>query len=122
MIWMTGISVDIIFNESFYRKVDAPWIEIFNQIIRDVTLEAEARCIRLAPVLTGALRRGHSSDLSKDLTGYIRNSMHYWIYVVYGTKYQSANPYTQRVCDSLASEKWASNRAKMILKNYGVLE
>ena len=119
---MTGINVEITINESFFKKVNAPWKEIFNQVIRDVTLEAEARCKREAPIRTGALRRGHSSDLSKDLTGYIRDSMHYWIYVVYGTKYQQANPYTQRVCDSLASEKWASNRAKMILKSYGVLE
>ena len=117
---MIDISVKI--NPDFYKKTSK---EIVSQCvantIRNTTLEAEKRCKEKAPYQTGALKRGHSSEISSE-EGKVRNSMNYAVYVVHGTSKMEARNYPLQVANELSSEKYMSNSMKTELRKNGVVE
>ena len=117
------IDVEFKINPSFYKKI-APAIvkECESATIQNTTLEAESRCKKTCPVDTGALMRGHSSEINEtSLEGFIKNSQDYWVYVVFGTSKMDARNYPQEVANSLYSEKYMSRTFKTQLKKKGVL-
>ena len=116
------IDIEVKINPSFYKKLDKFIIKKCEAItIRNTTLEAESRCKKTCPYDTGALMRGHSSDIS-DEEGLVKNGQHYWVFVVFGTSKMKARNYPQKVANGLSSENYMSRTFKTQLKNRGVLE
>lgn len=116
------IDIEVKINPSFYKKLDKSIIKKCEAItIRNTTLEAESRCKKTCPYDTGALMRGHSSDIS-DEEGFVKNGQHYWVFVVSGTSKMKARNYPQKVANGLSSENYMSRTFKTQLKNMGVLE
>ena len=115
------IDFDFEIHPSFYKKINPSIIkECESKTIRDTTLEAEGRCKKTCPYDTGALMRGHSSDIS-DEQGLVKNSQPYWVYVVFGTSKMDARNYPQVVVNSLVSEQYMSRKFKTELYKRGVL-
>ena len=116
------IDIEVKINPSFYEKVDHRIIkEAESTTIKNTTLKAESECKKEAPYDTGALRRGHSSEISDD-EGLVISGQGYWVYVVFGTYKMDANNYPQRVVNGLASEQFMSRTFVSELKKKGVLE
>lgn len=116
------IDIEVKINPSFYKKLDKSIIKKCEAItIRNTTLEVESRCKKTCPYDTGALMRGHSSDIS-DEEGFVKNGQHYWVFVVFGTSKMKARNYPQKVANGLSSENYMSRTFKTQLKNMGVLE
>lgn len=116
--------------------------------IRQTTLYAEEECKKEAPFKSGALRRGHSSQISPT-KGLVKNSQKYWVHVVYGTKAHiitpkkkkalywkgakhpvpkvthpgtAANNYPQRVVNKIQQQKMGERFALQYLRKQGVTE
>ena len=117
---MIDIKVEV--RESFYKKTSHDIVkQCIANTIRNTTLEEEKRCKVASPYDTGALRRGHSSEISSE-EGLIRNRMNYAVYVVHGTSKMEARNYPQEVANDLASENYMSESMEKELKKKGVIE
>lgn len=120
VFFMIDLKIEV--NPSFYKKINHDTIkEATATTIKNTTLKAESECKKEAPYDTGALRRGHSSEIS-DEEGLVINGQGYWVYVVFGTYKMDANNYPQRVVNSLASEQFMSRTLVSELKKKGVIE
>ena len=116
------INLDVKVNPSFYKKVSKAIIDqCVANTVRNTTLEAEKRCKQKAPFKTGALRRGHTSEISPE-EGLVKNTMNYAVYVVHGTSKMEARNYPLAVANELHSENYMSNSIKKELKKKGVIE
>lgn len=116
------IDIDVKINPSFYKKLDKNIIKkCESTTIKKTTLEAESRCKKTCPYDTGALMRGHSSEIS-DTEGLVKNGQKYWVYVVFGTSKMDARNYPQKVANGLSSEAYMSRTFKTQLKKMGVLD
>jgi len=116
------IDIDVKFNPSFYKKLDKNIIKKCEAVtIKNTTLEAESRCKKICPYETGALMRGHSSEIS-DEEGLVKNGQEYWVFVVFGTSKMDARNYPQEVANGLASENYMSRTFKTQLHKMGVLD
>lgn len=96
------------------------WVECISEVIKETTLQAEADCKTEAPVITGNLRRGHSSDFPNQLTGEIHNNMDYWVYVVFGHHRYSGNNYPQRVLNNLKTKNFVSKSFEKAINKRGL--
>lgn len=96
-----NVELEITFTDSFYRKTNP---ETYKEALRDsLTYLGETAVNAMkseAPVRTGRLRDGHYLTV-QDLSVSIGNNVEYAPYVIYGTRYQSANNYPMRVMSSL---------------------
>lgn len=116
------IDIQVKVNPDFYKKISQDIIrECEAKTIHDTTLEAESRCKKTCPYETGALMRGHSSDIT-DEEGFVKNGQHYWVYVVFGTSKMDARNYPRKVANSLVSEQYMSRKLKTELQKKGVLD
>ena len=116
------IDIDVKINPEFYKKTSKVIVDqCVANTIRNTTLEAEKRCKRKAPYKTGALRRGHSSEISSE-EGLIRNGQNYAVWVIHGTSKMEARNYPQQVVNELSSEKYMSNSMEKELRKKGVIE
>ena len=116
------IDLEVKVNPDFYKKTSKSIItQCVANTIRNTTLEAEKRCKQKAPYQTGALRRGHSSEISSD-EGLVKNSMHYAVYVVHGTSKMEARNYPLEVVNELTSENYMSNSMEKELRKQGVIQ
>ena len=117
---MIEISVD--YKPSFYKKTNSQnYKTALNTAIRQTTLEAESQCKKEAPVQTGTLMRGHASTFA-ELEGCVTNGVEYAKYVIYGTKYQSANNYPGRVVSNIKSQDYLGKAFKTALRQTGVYD
>ena len=127
------INIDVKINPSFYKKVAANIVKkCESATVKKTTLEAENRCKKKSPgpgnqlpnttyKASGALRRGHSSEISEE-EGLVKNSQNYAVYVVHGTSKMPARNYPKQVANELASEKFMSKAFTSELKKQGVLD
>jgi hypothetical protein len=116
-----SLTVHIEFKDSYYKKINHKAVVTAEQnTIKKTTLGAEVGCKTECPVDTGALKRGHSSQINPD-EGLVINRMEYAPWVIHGTRYQSANNYPSRVMKNLASQQFASKTFKQELQKQGVL-
>ena len=116
------ISIEFKTNPSLYKKISKDVVDqCMKNTIGKTTLEAEKRCKQKAPYKTGALRRGHSSEISSE-EGLVKNSMNYAVYVVHGTSKMDARNYPLDVLNELVSEKFMSKLMKKELREKGVVE
>lgn len=114
--------LDVTFNASFYTKTDSDVLKkCFEEVIKEVTEDADKECRSICPVDTGLLRDSHSTK-SNGLEGTVHNSTDYWMYVVYGTYKQAAQNYPEEVVNTLQSNETASKRLKEKLKSKGIIE
>jgi HK97 gp10 family phage protein len=90
------IGIDFKINSSFYKKVGATYDKIIDDSLSDICLETENIAKREAPVDTGALKRSINADCSQKLVKTLKSSVNYWVYLQWGTKYISANPFITR--------------------------
>lgn len=98
-----SLTVDIDITPSGEEKLSSDkWKIIQKKAIGQVTLQAEAHCKKTAPYLTGNLRRSHTSNVTEE-KGEVHNSTNYWIYVVFGTRYQKPQNYPAQVLDNMVS-------------------
>jgi len=117
---MITISVD--YKPSFYKKTNPEtYRTALKTTIRKATLEAESQCKKECPVQTGTLMRGHASSFG-ELEGSVTNGVEYAKYVIYGTKYQSANNYPGRVVANLKSQDYLGKTFKEALSQSGVYD
>lgn len=115
------ISINITINDSYLKKINPQtYTDAIGLTIKQTTFEAESRCKKECPVRTGTLMRGHSSTFS-GLNGSVSNGVEYAEYVIYGTKYQSANNYPERVVNSLESDSYVESAFSNALSNSGIL-
>lgn len=77
-----------------------------SQLIRKVTLDAEAQMKQLAPVDTGHLRNSIQSEFEGDLTGIVSVGASYSAHVEYGTSRAASQPFFEP----------AMERAKTVLE------
>lgn len=127
------INIDVHFEESFKKKINHSVLKAAEEVaIRNTTLEAEKRCKMEAPGpgnqlpgtkyrASGALRRGHSSQISKE-QGLVKNSMNYAVYVVHGTSKMPARNYPLKVANSLASDNYITRTVLTELRRRGMIE
>ena len=87
-----GIQVKVIFNNiPAYAAQLSPGIA---EDIATTAYEIEAESKRLAPVLTGTLRRSiHTVFSNGGLTAVVGPSVFYSVFVEFGTRFRSARPY-----------------------------
>lgn len=116
------IDLEVKVNPDFYKKTSKDIItQCVANTIRNTTLEAEKRCKSKAPFKSGALRRGHSSDISSE-EGLVKNRQHYATYVIHGTSKMEARNYPLEVVNELTSENYMSNSMKKELRKKGVIQ
>jgi hypothetical protein len=78
-------AIRVQFNDSFYKKTDPKTYQAaVQETVGKLTLKAENLCKKEAPKKTGNLRGGHHSEI-KGYTGYVKNPVHYWRWIVYGS-------------------------------------
>lgn len=82
---------------------DKIYNEVVEDVIRDTTLYAEGEAKEECPVDTGYLMNSHSTEID-GARGTVYNSADYWIYVVFGTRYQAANDYPQRALTTVQGQ------------------
>ena len=115
------IQVSVKLSDGFLKKTDE---SLFKQCIEDVisnvTLEAESRCRIKSPYATGNLRRCHSSDIHS-MEGRVTNSAEYATYVIHGTSRMSPRNYPLEVCNELHSERYISKHASDSFAKRGLL-
>lgn len=69
--------------------------------VKKATLDVQARAQQLAPVRTGTLRRSITSQFPSDLSGRVGPSVHYGIYVEFGTRRMGARPYMRPAAEAV---------------------
>lgn len=89
-----------------FKPATAQIKRAMSQVIRKVTLDAEAQMKQLAPVDTGHLRNSIQSEFEGELTGIVSVGAEYAAHVEYGTSRAAAQPYFEP----------AMERAKQVLE------
>ena len=115
-----NIELDITFTDSFYLKTNP---NTYKEALKDsLTYVGETAMNEMkneAPVRTGRLREGHYVTVN-DLSVSIGNNVEYAPYVIYGTRYQSANNYPMRVMNRLNMSEQIHSRFSESLITQGV--
>lgn len=96
------ITVDVKFNNSFYKKLDSDTFKnALDKAIDHTIHDAENTCRREAPIDTGNLRRSIHKNKPEPCVGEIKSRADYWVYVQYGTSKMNANPFVTRTAQQV---------------------
>ena len=87
------MSVTIHIKSNRFAEIGKQFHNEASQVVRKTTLDVEAGAKRLVPVDTGLLRNSIISTMESDLTGVVSTNVEYSVYVEYGTRKMSAQPY-----------------------------
>lgn len=112
--------LEIKFNDSYTNKTDPDsYLKAMSDTVQEVCEETMKECQVECPVRTGNLRDSHFVE-GEHLEATLRNSAEYWIYVVYGTRWMSANNYPQRAWNTIISQDVIGKILESKLKDNGV--
>ena len=105
-------------NGSLYKKLDQARItHALTKALRDTMREVSEESAKKAPKKTGNLRRSHSYDVignGKIITGRVKNSANYWIYVNFGTSRIKPKHFVENAINKVQPSK----RVKENFKKY----
>ncbi len=97
---VANFSVDIKFNDSYFKKLGLKGDSLDEAVDTAVDhgiSDAENICRREAPIDTGNLRRSiHKRKPGKGQGELTARGASYWVYLQYGTSKMSANPFVTR--------------------------
>lgn len=121
---VANFSVDIKFNESYYKKLGltkkAGFDDALDKAVNHAIHDAENICRREAPIDTGNLRRSiHKHKRGKCQGELTARGAPYWVYLQWGTSKMSANPFVTRTAGQVKPK--VSQYVLEELKNAGVL-
>ena len=114
------ITVSVKVSSNLFKKLDETVMNsCIDNVVSKATTEAESRCRTTCPYATGALSRGHYSEITGDM-GAVKNSRDYATYVIHGTSRMEARNYPLAVINSMSSQNFIANQAKAELRKSGV--
>lgn len=98
---VVNVSIDIKFNKSYFKKLGldkkSGYDDALDVAVDHTIHDAENICRREAPIDTGNLRRSIHRNKPGKCQGELRaRGAPYWVYVQYGTRKMSANPFVTR--------------------------
>jgi len=85
--------VTIHLKSNRFGEIAKQFHEQVSLVVRKTTLDIEAGAKQLSPVDTGLLRSSIQSKMDGDLTGIVFTNTEYAVYVEFGTRRMSAQPY-----------------------------
>lgn len=107
----TGITIRVVSNR--LPAIPAALRAAVGQAVRTTTLDVQGKAQGLAPVKTGTLRRSITSQFPSELEGRVGPSVHYGVYVEFGTRRMAARPYMRPATEQAAAGFAAAVRAAL---------
>lgn len=117
------ISLKVELKDGFYKKIQANYPELIDETLVKTAIEAEGIAKKEAPVRTGTLRRSihfcHPSFMTSGLS--VEEAAYYWIYIQFGTRKMSANPFITRTANQIISKELFTTNLKELLHEKGII-
>lgn len=110
---MAGTSVTVRIISNRLPAIAAAVRPLVSSEVKKAALDIQAKAQGMTPVLTGTLRRSIHTEFPSDLSATVGPSVHYGIYVEFGTRRMGARPFMRPAAEAVLPKFAASVKAAL---------